>query len=74
MSLVFSFTIPDKYELLKLNMNNKEELINKVKDVKRGLSLLGRNRKTVLSHHKTFELTDDLEEKIEEIRKQLEEE
>ena len=48
-------------------MNNKEELINKVEEVKRGLSILGRNRKTVLSHHKTFELTDDLEARIEEM-------
>lgn len=48
-------------------MNNREELINKVEEVKRGLSILGRNRKTVLSHYKTFELTDELEARIEEV-------
>ena len=55
-------------------MNNKEELINKVEEVKRGLSILGRNRKTVLSHYKTFELTDELEAKIEEVLINLKEE
>ena len=55
-------------------MNNREELINKVEEVKRGLSILGRNRKTVLSHHKTFELTDELEARIEEVLIDLKEE
>jgi len=36
------------------------------------LTLLGRNRKTVLSHHKAFELTDELEAKAEEIKSLLE--
>ena len=48
-------------------MNNKEKLIENAEILKRGLNLLGRNRKTVLSHHKTFELTDDLEARIEEM-------
>ena len=55
-------------------MNNREELINKVEEVKRGLSILGRNRKIVLSHHKTFELTDELEARIEEVLIDLKEE
>ena len=55
-------------------MNNREELINKVEEVKRGLSILGRNRKVVLSHHKTFELTDKLEARIEEMLIDLKEE
>ena len=55
-------------------MNNREELISKVEEVKRGLSILGRNRKTVLSHHKTFELTDELEARIEEVLIDLKEE
>ncbi len=42
--------------------------------LKRGIKLLGRNRKTVLSHHKTFELTDDLEARIEELLKDLKQE
>ena len=45
-------------------MNNKHKLIEKAEVLKKGLKLLGRNRKTVLSHHKTFELTDELEARI----------
>ena len=48
-------------------MNNKEKLIENAEFLKRGINLLGRNRKTVLSHHKTFELTDELEARIEKI-------
>ena len=48
-------------------MNDKEKLIENTEIIKKGLNLLGRNRKTVLSHHKTFELTDKLEERVEEI-------
>ena len=42
-------------------MNNKQKLIENAEVLKKGLKLLGRNRKTVLSHHKTFKLTDELE-------------
>ena len=55
-------------------MNNKEKLIENTEIIKRGLNLLGRNRKTVLSHHKTFELTDELEAKAEEMLLCLKEE
>ena len=55
-------------------MNNKEKLIENAKFLKRGINLLGRNRKTVLSHHKTFELTDELETRIEKILVALKEE
>ena len=48
-------------------MNDKEKLIENTEIIKKGLNLLGRNRKTVLSHHKTFELTDELETRIEEM-------
>ena len=48
-------------------MNDKEKLIKNTEIIKKGLNLLGRNRKTVLSHHKTFELTDELEAKVEEM-------
>ena len=55
-------------------MNDKEKLIEYTEIIKKGLNLLGRNRKTVLSHHKTFELTDDLEAKVEEMLVCLKEE
>ena len=55
-------------------MNNKEKLIENAEILKRGLNLLGRNRKTVLSHHKTFELTDELEARIKEVLIDLKEE
>ena len=48
-------------------MSNKDKLITNAEILKKGLNLLGRNRKTVLSHHKTFELTDELEARIEEM-------
>tara|TARA_B100001750_G_C15306984_1_gene495219 strand:- start:189 stop:368 length:180 start_codon:yes stop_codon:yes gene_type:complete len=48
-------------------MSNKDKLITNAEILKKGLNLLGRNRKTVLSHHKTFELTDELETRIEEM-------
>ena len=55
-------------------MNDKEKLLENTEIIKKGLHLLGRNRKTVLSHHKTFELTDDLEAKVEEMLVCLKEE
>ena len=55
-------------------MNNKDKLITNAEILKKGLNLLGRNRKTVLSHHKTFELTDELEAKMEEVLVYLKEE
>ena len=55
-------------------MNNKQKLIESAEVLKKGLKLLGRNRKTVLSHHKTFELTDGLEARIEEILNDLKQE
>ena len=55
-------------------MNDKEKLIENTEIIKKGLNLLGRNRKTVLSHHKTFELTDDLEARVEEMPVYLKEE
>jgi len=55
-------------------MNDKEKLIENTEIIKKGLNLLGRNRKTVLSHHKTFELTDELEARVEEVLVYLKEE
>ena len=55
-------------------MNDKQKLIESAEVLKKGLKLLGRNRKTVLSHHKTFELTDELEAKIEELLSDLKKE
>ena len=55
-------------------MNNKQKLIGNAEVLKKGLKLLGRNRKTVLSQHKTFELTDELEARIEEMLSDLKQE
>ena len=55
-------------------MNNKHRLIESAEVLKKGIKLLGRNRKTVLSHHKTFELTDELEVRIEEMLNDLKQE
>ena len=55
-------------------MNDKQKLIENVKVLKKGIKLLGRNRKTVLSHHKTFELTDELEVRVEEMLNDLKQE
>ena len=55
-------------------MNNKQKLIENAEVLKKGLKLLGRNRKTVLSHHKTFELIDELEARIEEMLSDLKQE
>ena len=55
-------------------MNDKQKLIENVKVLKKGIKLLGRNRKTVLSHHKTFELTDELEVRVEEMINDLKQE
>ena len=55
-------------------MNNKQKLIENAEVLKKGLKLLGRNRKTVLSHRKTFELTDELEARIEEMLSDLKQE
>ena len=50
------------------SMKSSKDIIDKIEKIQKGLCLLGRNRKTVLSHHKAFELTDDLEKKMEEVR------
>tara|TARA_Y100000590_G_scaffold139674_1_gene159993 strand:- start:15090 stop:15269 length:180 start_codon:yes stop_codon:yes gene_type:complete len=55
-------------------MNDKQKLIENAEVLKKGLKLLGRNRKTVLSHHKTFELTDDLEARIDKLLGDLKQE
>ena len=55
-------------------MNNKQKLIEEAEVLKKGLKLLGRNRKTVLSHRKTFELTDELEARVEEMLSDLKQE
>ena len=45
------------------SMKSSKDIIDKIEEIQKGLCLLGRNRKIVLSHHKAFELTDDLEKK-----------
>ena len=50
------------------SMKSSKDIIDKIEEIQKGLCLLGRNRKIVLSLHKAFELTDDLEKKMEEVR------
>ena len=53
------------------SMKSSKDIIDKIEEIQKGLCLLGRNRKTVLSHPKAFELTDDLENKMEEVRSDI---
>lgn len=46
-------------------MNNQS--IEDANAILQGLKRLGRNRKVVLSHHKAFELKDDLEARAERL-------
>ena len=63
--MVFSFTITISIETI--NGIMEEKVIEHISALRKGLNLLGRNRKVVLSHHKTFELVDELEERAKEI-------
>ena len=65
--MVFSFTITISIETINGIMEEKEKVIEHISALRKGLNLLGRNRKVVLSHHKTFELVDELEERAKEI-------
>ena len=48
-------------------MENKEKLKQNAQELKKGLELLSRDRKVVLSHNKAFDLVDELQEKLDEI-------
>ena len=48
-------------------MENNEKLKQNAQELKKGLELLSRDRKVVLPHNKTFDLVDELQEKVDEI-------
>ena len=48
-------------------MDNKDKIIESAEELKRGLELLGRERKVVMPHNKAFDHVDKLKVKIDEI-------
>ena len=52
---------------IKINMDNKDKIIESAEELKRGLELLSRERKVVMPHHKAFDHVDTLKVKIDEI-------
>ena len=52
---------------IKINMNNKDKIIESAEELKRGLELLSRERKVVMPHNKAFDHVDKLKVKIDEI-------
>ena len=51
----------------KINMDNKDKIIESAEELKRGLELLSRERKVVMPHNKAFDHVDKLKVKIDEI-------
>ena len=45
-----------------------KEIISKLDELDNGLKKLSTDRKVVLSHHKTFELVDDLREIVKDLK------
>ena len=45
-----------------------KEIISKLDDLDNGLKKLSTERKVVLSHHKTFELVDELREIVKDLK------
>ncbi|MDG2060701.1 MAG: hypothetical protein P8J93_02650 [SAR86 cluster bacterium] len=52
-------------------MINEEKTKENLEEVIKGLNLLSRERKVVLSHHKAFDLVDDLKNRMNEIKQSL---
>ena len=52
---------------IKINMDNKDKIIESAEELKRGLELLSRERKVVMPHKKAFDHVDKLKVKIDEI-------
>ena len=52
---------------IKINMDNKDKIIESAEELKRGLELLSRERKVVMPHNKAFDHEDKLKVKIDEI-------
>ena len=48
-------------------MQNKEKLIERAQELKKGLDLLSRERKVVMPHNKAFDHVDRLKVKVDEI-------
>ena len=48
-----------------------KEIITKLDELDNGLKKLSTERKVVLSHHKTFELVDELREIVQNIKKEV---
>ena len=48
-------------------MENKEKLLERVQELKKGLNLLSRERKVVMPHNKAFDHVDQLKVKVDEI-------
>lgn len=48
-------------------MENKEKLIERAQELKKGLDLLSRERKVVMPHNKAFDHVDRLKVKVDEI-------
>ena len=49
-----------------------KELISKLEELDNGLKKLSTDRKVVLSHHKTFELVDELRALVKNIQEEVE--
>jgi hypothetical protein len=45
-----------------------KEIISKLDELDKGLKKLSTDRKVVMSHHKTFELVDDLREIVKDLK------
>ena len=52
-------------------MINEEKTKENLEEVIKGLNLLSRERKVVLSHHKAFDLVHDLKNRMNEIKQSL---
>ena len=52
---------------IKIDMDNKDKIIESAEELKRGLELLSRERKVVMPHNKAFDHVDKLKVKIDEI-------
>ena len=52
-------------------MINEEKTKENLEEVIKGLNLLSRERKVVLSHHKEFDLVDDLKNRMNENKQTL---
>jgi sugar-specific transcriptional regulator TrmB len=48
-----------------------KEIISKLDELDNGLKKLSTERKVVLSHHKTFELVDDMRDLVQKIKDEV---